>query len=145
MQRENKVEVTERWSNGELVEVKANGHTIYPQRENKWQDRFRDKFGEHILKVELHSESLNQPIAYRSIENEIRSFIQSEIDTAIAEDRNRAYNAGFVDASKNAVQERKRLLDMIKNFDVTDIKQDIDIKSAIEVQYAIINLITKEQ
>lgn len=68
------------------------GNKVQPvQRENKWKDRFRDKFGEHILKVELHDESLNEPISYSSIDNEIISFIQSEIDTAIA-DRDKEIN-----------------------------------------------------
>ena len=90
MQRENKVEVTERWRNGELVEVKANGHTIYPQRENKWQDRFDEKFShedhESFLCANYDKKNIFE---CDCVLKDIKSFIQSEIDTAIAEERER--------------------------------------------------------
>lgn len=47
------------------------------QRENKWQDRFDEKF----------DLVLEQDPEIRGIGNEIKSFIQSEIDTARAEER----------------------------------------------------------
>ena len=54
------------------------------QRENKWQDRFDEEFGDNVV---WWQECLAEMQIGDPDFNRLKSFIQSEIDRAVAEER----------------------------------------------------------
>lgn len=93
MQRENEPEAVYR---------KTNNKEIIMQRENKWQDRFDEKFttrdwsGTRKLNMFCISNKTKESPIFGEDEDELvtqhKQFIQSEIDTARAEERERIVN-----------------------------------------------------
>lgn len=81
MQRENKCNCSAEYPHDQLAH---NGHTAnFMQRENKWQERFEKEFCDrNIMNVLCWKFKYEEdpPSPYK-----IKSFIQSEIDTVIAE------------------------------------------------------------
>lgn len=99
-------------------------HEIPMQRENKWQDRFDEEYPYPDVRGVFED---GDP--YKLRRNSIKSFIQSEIDRAVAEERKR-----IVKKIKEPLRQKfEELYD--ENYSI----------EAYQESEHIINLITKEQ